>query len=1737
MSGIQNTDKTNILFKKFQGYANTDNSVLNEFQENARPYSSLNRLYSKDIPSTAPTSLSDTTITNNYKKSVSATTESISYTRSVPTDSNQSYIVKYSNVPLYGFSGQTDRAFYYNDLNGTTNILKNAIPANYDSTNGSYNYTVYLNNGTTVVSKDNYSFDTDAGLITFYNYLSVSQASPPKVTFWRYEGPVGIPNWSTIKASETVDVSGNRITGLADPTGDTDAVSKAYLVSQIGSVTSSVTPSSWSSYPATTNVDLSGNRILRLAEPTDASGAATKNYVDVSLNTINTRITGLSTTVSSTTTSLNTQASRFKIYGNSAIKINDSGDSVNQGNYSITIGKWAGSSNQGSNAIGIGANSGNSSQGIYAIAIGESAGKTSQGEHSVGIGTSSGLFNQGLNSIAIGKDSAKNYQDMSGIAIGSYAGYTSQKTLAIAIGTNAGYNSQQSNAIALGNMAGSNRQGIFSIAIGDNAGQTSQGGYSVALGDNAGQISQRSNAVAIGFNAGSNVQGENAIAIGQNAGQTSQSANTIVLNATGSAINGSIGTSRTYIAPIRNDASNNTLTTNPLYYDPSSYELVQGPSWSRIQAVSDISMNGFRINNLQEPIDASGAATKYYVDFSLNTLSTTVSSNILSSVSNWSTFKATSNVDMSNNRITNLQEPIDASGAATKNYVDSSFNTFIINPTSIKIGSNAGKVSQSINTVAIGRNAGSNTQRSNAVAIGLNAGSNTQGSNAVAIGINAGTITQSSGAVSIGESAGNNNQGLRAIAIGVQAGMTSQGLNAIAIGQGAGETSQVANSIAINAQTGTPLNPATSGFFVAPVRDLSNVLTNTPLYYTSSNEIVRGPSWSQVKATGNVDMSSNRIINLVDPSGIQDAATKNYVDTSLTTLSTTVSGLSSTAVSNWAQYGANCNVNMQSNSIYNLTNPTLDTDAANKVYVDNKFKTSSIQLGSNTGSISQQASAIAIGSNAGSNTQGSQSVAIGLRAGEVFQQRQSIAIGVVAGGTSQGSNAVAIGFNAGFNTQKSNAIAIGYNAGSNNQGSNAIAIGFNAGSNNQLPNSIIINASSSNLNISTTNPGLFIDPIRDGSTNISDSILPLCYNAVTKEIAYNKVWNRLQPPDNMVTPSLNLTSANISLALNDTYNSSIYKLDNWMHKYLLGPAPKIDVSSNRITTSTELIMQWTLPEQIQATFTTKKLPAIDSLVADISGVGLGIIQNAVNITTNLPDSSNPVKALILSKNSGTSGYEQRTIAGVPSPVNAYVYYNTSLSSASSVIFVNISYRNANGTSAVTQVSLSAFTTAFPPSTIQNLSVISYTTSAIKYEWTQPQYVLYDTDVSANSLRITDNGAPSFSGYRFTYAVPATKKYNTSISTSPNDIIYISSNKQTFEKTGLVAGTTYQIIGSAKNSLTTLYGPTNTITRETAIPTIESTRFITNAGLAFDNNLIGTQYTRTVDGSTSVNIRSTASTDTTITQPIFYSLTGSMSGSAVQLAVHDTATAGATTATLHVMKLAWDASNSLTVNGWNANVKAVSNVSISGTITSSSVTTLASTIEDNFQGDSTNDKLVLRVSVPITLSWAGQAAGTTLYTKTLTQTIGSATYTYTLPYYVDDLLTTTRASITPTPTFTISHASKKICGITIYGTAASNNITMSSITVTNAGRYFYYRDRIFKVSVGSPFNTSTTFNPTLTLTGGAGTAIQSPQTFSSHNVSTQFITQNPNSSRYTKGISYTITPYNINGDGLVRRNER
>lgn len=99
-------------------------------------------------------------------------------------------VVQYiEKLSLSHVSGTVGKSYY-------SETLKDAIPFNYSD--GSYNYTLYKSDGSTVIpfGLGDWLVDGSAGLLTFYGTLpsNVNEANPPQITFYKYIGEKGIPD-------------------------------------------------------------------------------------------------------------------------------------------------------------------------------------------------------------------------------------------------------------------------------------------------------------------------------------------------------------------------------------------------------------------------------------------------------------------------------------------------------------------------------------------------------------------------------------------------------------------------------------------------------------------------------------------------------------------------------------------------------------------------------------------------------------------------------------------------------------------------------------------------------------------------------------------------------------------------------------------------------------------------------------------------------------------------------------------------------------------------------------------------------------------------------------------------------------------------------------------------------------------------------------------------------------------------------------------------------------------------------------------------------------------------------------------------------------------------------------------------------------------------------------------------------------------------------------------------------
>jgi sugar lactone lactonase YvrE len=368
------------------------------------------------------------------------------------------------------------------------------------------------------------------------------------------------------------------------------------------------------------------------------------------------------------------------------------------------------------------------------------------------------------------------------------------------------------------------------------------------------------------------------------------------------------------------------------------------------------------------------------------------------------------------------------------------------NTQSVAIGNLAAYANQQSYSVAIGVNAGRCFQQTLSVAIGYSAGRCFQGSSTVAIGYCAGRFSQNNQSIAIGNNAAYANQQTYSVAIGYYAGRCFQGASTVAIGYSAGRCSQGASTVAIGQCAGR-FSQNTYSVAIGYFAGYSSQNTYSVAIGGSAGQSLQG---NQAVAIGYF------------------AAYK-------------CQGCKSLALG----YAAG--------ACYQGTQATAIGGCAGR-FSQNSY---GVAIGSQAAFCRQRTYAVAIGLNAGRVAQGTQSVSIGSCSSTACQGSYSVAIGSFSGKTSQNAYSVAIGFTAGRCLQRTGAVAIGTNAGQVAQGAYAVAIGSNAGQNCQVTKSIAINASC--LQLFANNQGLYINPVRNCSANISQAVY---YNTTTKELTY-----------------------------------------------------------------------------------------------------------------------------------------------------------------------------------------------------------------------------------------------------------------------------------------------------------------------------------------------------------------------------------------------------------------------------------------------------------------------------------------------------------------------------------------------------------------------------------------------------------------------------------------------------------
>ncbi len=253
-STLTDSDKLSILFKKYQGYANTDTRITDasvEYPINASPFNLSNRIAVDIVPtSNIPSTYTIDTAGTYNKDTFTLQTFGASGGNRYMWN-KYCYISYYSKILLKPVPTNPGRSFFFYSMG--YNMLTNIIPPNTVSSGYTYFITVekkIINNGSSywvTLPEANYILDKDAGILTIYEENSeINGTNPPRISYWRYEGrllgdysatikPNILPNAMMYKDSvtneinstslitvdpyqQTVNIGGHiQMTGILDP--------------------------------------------------------------------------------------------------------------------------------------------------------------------------------------------------------------------------------------------------------------------------------------------------------------------------------------------------------------------------------------------------------------------------------------------------------------------------------------------------------------------------------------------------------------------------------------------------------------------------------------------------------------------------------------------------------------------------------------------------------------------------------------------------------------------------------------------------------------------------------------------------------------------------------------------------------------------------------------------------------------------------------------------------------------------------------------------------------------------------------------------------------------------------------------------------------------------------------------------------------------------------------------------------------------------------------------------------------------------------------------------------------------------------------------------------------------------------------------------------------------------------------------------------------------------------------
>jgi predicted acyltransferase (DUF342 family) len=541
--------------------------------------------------------------------------------------------------------------------------------------------------------------------------------------------------------------------------------------------------------------------------------------------------------------------------------------------------------------------------------------------------------------------------------------------------------------------------------------------------------------------------------------------------------------------------------------------------------------------------------------------------------------------------------------------------------------------------------------------------------------------------------------------------------------------------------------------------------------------------------------------------------------------------------------------------------------------------------------------------------------------------------------------------------------------------------------------------------------------------------------------------------------------------------------DIWTLTNLIRSPPPV-VFTDLSNTSTNIIVSWTYPTQINTGFVNYPLPLIQNLTITFryknnsGGFSSGsALTNATGTTyaSTFPANSNgtAITAIVLTNNSSaTTGYGTTMLTN-RSTRYAYTFYdagfgnmdldtNNAISNTISLWYSNNNYISTNAS--ISTFNIGTFVGSGTPGIVLSLSFTTNSNSespiTLVFKYFPPEY----SDITNNLLTSPTNPIKT---YLIQYATPG-------------------------------SGLSYVESGTSGPTYSTASGSTIVNATSASTTTHDSTRFT--------NFFPDCLYTFTISANNTTknqNYGTTASTTVTTTHlnptPIFTTNSNTELASAFSSKYTKTTAklvsnnSSKDNVYLGTSPEDWTCTaftsiiNSVNYRGDNANASLFINATL-GTGSTASVTYLGFPARQ--PTSSTNSALSLNTSTPtdwyfdysraykgfylkasnqVTIKAAALIPSSSQYTLTLTQTQagGSSYYNNSFSYYFDTYATPSVSSFT-TAIYPNSTLSIQICGIWIlYGTA---KLTATTV-VNNLGNYFYNSTQILKYG-GSTDTTET-----------------------------------------------------------------